>query len=92
MPWLPLADEELLAVDLRNRLEASLGLTLPATLVFDHPDLASLIDHLAQQLAAGDGTEAADAEAALLAEIEALPEDEAERLLAAETDDEEEAP
>ncbi len=99
--------DSLLAVDLRNRLEASLGLTLPATLVFDHPDLASLIDHVAEQLAAGgspDGGAApdadptaaepaslADAEAALLAEIEALPEEEVERLLAAEDEREEDA-
>ena len=36
--------DSLLAVDLRNRLESNLEITLPATLVFDHPNLESLID------------------------------------------------
>jgi len=67
------------AVDLRNRLEASLSLSLPATLVFDHPDLASLIDHLALLLTNG-GDESLD-EDALLAGIEQLSDEEAERLL-----------
>jgi acyl carrier protein len=85
--------DSLLAVDLRNRLEASLAITLPATLVFDHPDLASLIDHLAQLMTRADqrsddptADDADDEEAALLAEIEQLSDEEAERLLSTPVD------
>jgi acyl carrier protein len=42
--------ESLLALEYRNRLEASLGLTLPATLVWGHPTIASLAPHLAERM------------------------------------------
>lgn len=38
------------ALELRNRLEASLGITLPATLVWAHPTLAALAGSLAERL------------------------------------------
>lgn len=43
--------DSLIAVDLRNRLESDLGRTLPVTLVYDHPTIEAIADHL---LGAGD--------------------------------------
>ncbi len=42
--------ESLNAVEFRNRLESSLGLTLSATLVWNYPTVADLVDHLADKL------------------------------------------
>ena len=42
--------ESLNAVEFRNRLESSLGVTLSATLVWNYPTVADLVDHLADKL------------------------------------------
>jgi myxalamid-type polyketide synthase MxaE and MxaD len=46
----------LLAMELRNRLEAALGRSLSATLAFNYPTLAALVDHLAGDAGAATPT------------------------------------
>ncbi len=41
--------DSLMSIELRNRLQASLGRPLPATLIFDFPSLAALVDYVHKQ-------------------------------------------
>ncbi|MEM9491302.1 MAG: SDR family NAD(P)-dependent oxidoreductase, partial [Myxococcota bacterium] len=49
-PLQELGLDSLMAVDLRNVLAKSLGISLPATLVFDHPTAEALTDYLLAQV------------------------------------------
>jgi myxalamid-type polyketide synthase MxaB len=78
--------DSLLAVELKNRLQASLGCVLLPTLMFDRPTVQALTDYLADsvlklptEVAAQPGRAAR--KDPLLANVEALSEQEAEALL-----------
>jgi len=80
--------DSLLSVELKNRLESSLAQTLPATLLFDHPDLATLGAALHALLYGAPEPSAVDASADALEQraqaLGGLDDDELERRLAAE--------
>ncbi|MGK5517871.1 type I polyketide synthase [Micromonospora sp. URMC 107] len=56
--------DSLSAVEMRNRLAEAVGLTLPATLVFDRPTPDALADHLAARLTGDDAPATAPVRAA----------------------------
>ena len=56
--------DSLMAVDLRNRLQRSLGCALPATVAFDHPTVDGLAEYIGGQVLSIFSAGAADAAAA----------------------------
>ena len=50
--------DSLMAVELRNRLQSSVGRPLPSTLAFDHPTVASIADFIASELGLATGADA----------------------------------
>jgi len=91
---LDLGMDSLMAVELRNRLQESLGRSLPATVGFEYPTLESLSDYLATEVLPGelDGSrndlEGPDhVDAAILADIKQLSEAELLASLAEELSD-----
>ncbi|MBI1357394.1 MAG: SDR family NAD(P)-dependent oxidoreductase [Acidobacteria bacterium] len=84
--------DSLMALELRNRLEAGLGLTLPVTMVWGYPNVAALAGHLLAELQLPVPTAADEREEAPVPEAEAAPaleriadlsDEEVERLFAA---------
>jgi acyl carrier protein len=80
--------DSLMSVELRNRLQSSLERSLPSTLAFDYPNLASLAKYLADQLLGEvtglGGDEVLEAETAAARELKDMSEAEAEARLAQE--------
>jgi acyl transferase domain-containing protein/acyl carrier protein len=92
-PLRALGLDSLMGLELRNRLEADLGLKLPATLVWNHPTVAALVPNLAERMGIplggtepGRGRPGApggdEGIAQVLDEIEKMTAQEAQRLLA----------
>lgn len=83
--------DSLMTIELKNRLQASVGKTLSSTIVFDHPTVAALAEYLEQNVLreVEDSKEPAD-EVKLhdqnveLIEVTELSEEEAEAILAKE--------
>ena len=63
-PFRSLGLDSLMAVELRNRLESSLGAKLPLTLIFSCPNVSSLVDYLAGELERSTGVQGSQAAAA----------------------------
>lgn len=82
--------DSLMAVEMRNALSASVGVALPATLLFDYPTSDALVDYLTRHVPAlvlktGELQPAAEVEReAAAAELRQLTDEEAEALLMAE--------
>ncbi|HXA49460.1 MAG TPA: type I polyketide synthase, partial [Candidatus Acidoferrum sp.] len=70
--------DSLMAVEVRNRLQTTLGMYLPSTLVFDHPTAESMSAYLLAQVAPVESTPPADPRET---ELEGLSEDQLEELL-----------
>jgi acyl transferase domain-containing protein/NADPH:quinone reductase-like Zn-dependent oxidoreductase/NAD(P)-dependent dehydrogenase (short-subunit alcohol dehydrogenase family)/acyl carrier protein/ubiquinone/menaquinone biosynthesis C-methylase UbiE len=83
--------DSLMSIELKNRLQASCGAPLPATLAYDYPTVASLVDYLAREVlrlepasppgrASGRGVPRHE-EPQVLSELEGLSNAEAEAML-----------
>jgi hypothetical protein len=70
-----------MALELRNRLEANLELTLPATLIWNYPTVADLANYLAGKMGISLETAVEQSNAGLSAETpEGLVEEDSSRL------------
>jgi NADPH:quinone reductase-like Zn-dependent oxidoreductase/acyl carrier protein len=86
-PEQPLHDfgmDSLIAVELRNSVSAAIGRTLPATILFDYPTVATLAAHLERILFAAEceaEPSAKSESASVLDMIELMSDEEVDRLL-----------
>ena len=87
IPLTKLGLDSLMALELRNRLESSLGLSLSATLIWAHPTIAALASHLAQKMEIPLEPQPETKNEADVIAVAALSADETRTLLAAELDD-----
>jgi len=86
--------DSLTALEVRNQLQQSLGLALPATVLFEHSTIWDLANYLNETLAPPQPSEASPAGtndmdpelAQLLAEVEALSDGQVDRELTSLTD------
>lgn len=81
--------DSLMAVEIRNKLETSMQLTLRSTLLFDYPTVNDLVGHVTDQLDFVATTEEPEQDkvADLMAELDDFSEEELARLLAEELGD-----
>lgn len=76
--------DSLMALEIRNRLESSLGLSLSATLAFSQPTLSTLVPFLADKLELKSDEAVAATEDVAMAEVQQLSQEEAKEALEAE--------
>jgi len=84
--------DSLMTIELKNRLQSSVGKTLSSTIVFDHPTVAALAEYLernvltiAEKSKQPGGTNNIHAgQGAAVSEVEQLSDEEAEAVLAKE--------
>jgi acyl carrier protein len=79
--------DSLMAVELKRRVEAALGLELPRTVALEFPNVAALARHLASTWACSPGAPAHEAAPAMASIARALSDTDAEQLLAKTLDD-----
>jgi myxalamid-type polyketide synthase MxaB len=87
-PLQELGLDSLLSIELRNSLGASLEHTLPATLLFNYPTLKALVGYISREVLHESQESPTEAKsdsspASLVEEIEALSDEEVDRLLTA---------
>lgn len=79
--------DSLSSVDLRNRLQAAFGISLPATVTFDHATVDALVDHVAGLLAPRGNQPEAAAQGRAVDALDSMTDDEAEAALLRELQD-----
>lgn len=83
--------DSLMTIELKNRLQASVGKTLPSTIVFDHPTVAALALYLEKQVFGFDDPEQQPGKDARVqaqaTDLEEMSDDEAEAILLKELSD-----